>query len=96
MDINSGFSVVTVTLEDREGGELFVYSDDLPGLILSGTEREAVCECIIPAIEAIYRHQGIEVSVHTDTRPADALNLKSPRKVDMHVQRFIVEVKRAA
>ncbi len=90
-------TVVTVTLEDREDGGLFVYSDDLPGLILSGRDKHAICECIAPAIEAILSHKGFqEISVRSTLSLSEALKLESPRKVDMHVQRFIVEFKLAA
>lgn len=70
---NHDFSVVSVTMEDREDGGLFVYSEDLPGLILSGPDKDAICNCIAPAIEAIFRHKGYSyVSVHefqTDAVP---------------------------
>lgn len=90
------FEVVTVILQDRDDDGLFVYSDDLPGLILAGKDKHAVCECIAPAIKALYEHQGLQVEVRSEVPFADALATKSPRKVDMHVQRFIVELKRAA
>ena len=90
-------TIVTVTLEDRDDGGLFVFSNDLPGLILSGPDKNAICDCIIPAIQAIFEHKGFgEVHVHTETPISDALKLASPRNVDMHVQRFIVEFKKAA
>lgn len=90
------FEVVTVILTDREDDGLFVHSDDLPGLILSGKDKHAVCECIPPAIQALYEQRGIMVDVRGEVPFSSALELKSPRKVDMHVQRFIVEFKRAA
>jgi hypothetical protein len=89
-------TIVTVTLEDREDGGLLVYSDELPGLILSGSNQHAVCECIAPAIQALFEHKGYSVSVYSETPIKDVLKLASPRNVDMHVQRFIVEYKLAA
>jgi hypothetical protein len=90
-------TIVTVTLEDKAEGGLFVYSDDLPGLILSGPDAQHICDCIIPAIEAIFRHKGFaDVHVHSEKPLRDVLKLASPRSVDMHVQRFIVEFKHAA
>lgn len=88
--------VVTVILTDRGDGGLFVHSDDLPGLILAGTDKHAVCDCIPPAIAALYEHAGITVSVRSETPFEETLKLKSPRAVDMHVQRFLVEFKQAA
>lgn len=49
-------SKVAIFLDDREEGGLFVYSDDVPGLILSGSDKEAVGRCIVPAIEALRAH----------------------------------------
>lgn len=90
-------TVVTVTLTDREDGGLRVSSEELPGLILSGADRDSVCECIVPAIQAIFQYKGCaEVHVQAETPLSDVLKLASPRNVDMHVQRFIVEFKKAA
>lgn len=90
-------TIVTVTLTDREGGGLRVNSEELPGLILSGADKHDVCECIVPAIAAIFSHKGYaDVHVQAETPLAEVLKLASPRNVDMHVQRFIVEFKKAA
>ena len=51
-------TIVTVTMEDRGDGGLRVYSDDLPGLILSGADRTAVASKIAPAIQALFEHKG--------------------------------------
>lgn len=48
---------VTITLEDREDGGLRVYSDDLPGLILSHSDRTKVGSDIVPAIDALIAHR---------------------------------------
>lgn len=79
-------AVLTVTLLDREDGGLRVFSRDLPGLILSGPDRDAICNAIIPAMKAILTHKGIEAD---DIRPAVALPIviqrPSPRDVDASV-----------
>ena len=92
------YAVVCVTLEDRDDGGLLVYSDDLPGLILSGPDKHAVCGCIAPAIQALFEHKGLgPVSgVHSAKPLSEVLRLRSPRNVDMHVQQFVVEFKQAA
>jgi hypothetical protein len=41
---------VTVTIEQREDGGLFVYSDDVPGFVLSHLDAHAVLADIEPAL----------------------------------------------
>ncbi len=53
-------TIVTVTLTDREDGGLRVYSDDLPGLILSGSDRHEVVRKIVPAIQALFEYKGFK------------------------------------
>lgn len=92
-------TVVTVILEDREDGGLQVYSDDLPGLILSGSDRVRVAGAIIPAIEAIFTHKGFGNVTVRPTRPIrEVLRAKSPRDMDVHVhhEQFVVELPDAA
>lgn len=91
-------AVVTVTLEDRPDGGLRVSSENLPGLILSTRERERAADLIVPAIQAIFRHRGKEVTVHPAREPRDLLRQASPRDVDVHVKReqYVVEVLQAA
>ncbi len=91
-----GLTVVTVTLLDREDGGLRVFSNDLPGLILSGADRDKVCGLIAPAIQALFNAQGVDVTVHSAMPLSEVLKAASPRDVDMHVQQFVVEVKAAA
>ncbi len=43
---------VTVTIEQREDGGLFVYSDDVPGFVLSHLNAHAVLADIEPALSA--------------------------------------------
>ena len=93
------FAVVTVTIEDREDAGLRVYSDDLPGLILSGSNKDAVFQNIAPAIRALFERKGLlDVTVHATRSLDDVLKNSSPRAVDMHVQheQFVVEMAEAA
>ncbi len=47
---------ITLTLEPREDGGLRVYSDDVPGLILSNKHQLAVLYDIVPALMTILEH----------------------------------------
>lgn len=49
---------VTLRLDYREDGGLRVSSPDMPGLILSGEDRDAVMRQVIPAIDAIREHSS--------------------------------------
>jgi hypothetical protein len=91
-------TVVTVTLTDREDGGLQVHSDDLPGLILSGSDKSKVAAAIIPAIRAIFKHKGMDVGVLPTKPIAEVLRSKSPRDMDLHVQheQFVIELPEAA
>lgn len=44
---------VSVIFERRPDGGLRAYSDDVPGLVLSGHDANAVFEDVIPAIEVL-------------------------------------------
>lgn len=44
---------VSIVLEDRPDGGLLVYSDDAPGLALSGTDPDEVMADILPAIRVL-------------------------------------------
>lgn len=54
---------VTVTFERRQGGGLRAYSSDVPGLMLSGDDSEAVFEDVIPALETLCKH-NLKLNVH--------------------------------
>ena len=47
---------IVVTYERRHDGGLRVYSDDVPGFLLSHTDWEAVLNDVIPALEGILSH----------------------------------------
>jgi hypothetical protein len=97
--MQSHLTIVTVTVEDRGDGGLRVYSDDLPGLILSGADRTAVASKIAPAIQALFEHKGFRsVTVRAAQPLRVVLQQTSPRDMDMHVQdeQFVVELSEAA
>jgi hypothetical protein len=95
--MTSDLTLVTVTLEDRPGGGLRAYSDDLPGLMLSGPSADSVVAKIIPAIEALFDHQGFRGAKVRPTRPiGEVLQLNGARQVDVHVTTYVVELPRAA
>lgn len=100
------FIILTVTLVDRDDGGLSVSSDDLPGLIMSGSDKDKVAKAIAPAIRAIFEHRGFRnVVVHHGTPPSEILKKESPRNLDVHVEhsstgvqteQFVVELSAAA
>lgn len=53
---------ITVFLESRPDGGIRVWSDDLPGLILSGRDRTKVIADIEPAAIALLKYKGVDVS----------------------------------
>jgi hypothetical protein len=77
-----------------------VYSADLPGLILSGSDREVVAAKIVPAIRALFEYHGIRDVKITATKPInEVLEGASPRNMDLHIdmnpplrQVFVVEI----
>jgi hypothetical protein len=69
------FIVVSVTLSGRDDGGLNVSSDELPGLILSGSNRETIAAAIAPTIVAIFEHRGFRnILVHRGTPVAAILS----------------------
>ena len=57
---------ITVYIADREDGGIRVWSDDLPGLILSGKNRVGVLADIGPAVKAIRAYKGLTDEVQID------------------------------
>jgi hypothetical protein len=83
----TAFSVVTVTLEDRADGGLRVFSEDLPGLILSGPDKTEVCSAIAPAIKALLEFGGTMVKAVEPSQPIrEVIRQALPRDLDMHVK----------
>lgn len=54
---HSALPRIQITLERREDGGLRVYSNDLPGLVLSGPDADQVGSDIWPAIRELWRQQ---------------------------------------
>ena len=55
---------VVVTFERREDGGLRVYSDDVPGFVLSHSDPMAVLGDVKPALERILSHMhGVPMEV---------------------------------
>jgi hypothetical protein len=65
---------VTVTIERREDGGLYVYSDDLPGFVLSHLDAHAVLADIEPALSVFLSHKfGGEVTIKPSIGLREAL-----------------------
>lgn len=100
------FIVLSVTLAGREDGGLNVSSQDLPGLILSGSNREQIAGAIAPTIKAILERRGFrEVRVHHGTPLTEASKPEAAQDVDVDVhvahtgiqtEQFVVEVETLA
>lgn len=52
--------IIKVNIENRSDGGMRIWSDDLPGLMLSGRNRTAIIANIEPAARAILMRKGIE------------------------------------
>jgi hypothetical protein len=65
------YTKVVIVFERREDGGLRVYSDDLPGLVLSHSNPDAVLADVKPAIEGIMSamyHANVTAEIIGDTR----------------------------
>jgi hypothetical protein len=49
---------IKVIIEPRDDGGICVYSDDLPGLVLSGKNRIGILADIEPAVRVLLEHNG--------------------------------------
>jgi hypothetical protein len=49
----SKYAKIVLVFERREDGGLRVYSDEVPGLVLSGSDPDAVLADVKPALEGI-------------------------------------------
>jgi hypothetical protein len=53
---------VSVVFQRRDDGGLQVYSDEVPGFVLSGADAHAVFADVIPALTFIFEHnKGLKV-----------------------------------
>jgi len=96
-------TIVTVTLEDRDDGGLRIFSDDLPGLIMSVKNRDGIEAKIVKAIEILFDYKGYKgVRVRSTIPIQSVMQQEGPHDVDMHVQherrqeQFVVELPAAA
>ena len=55
--------VIAVTFEEIEHGLYVTRCDKLPGLALAGPDRTALVRSIPRAIEMLYEHSGLSVTV---------------------------------
>jgi hypothetical protein len=106
--MSDAITTVCVSLEDREDGGLRVFSDELPGLILSGQDKMALMKKIAPAITALFKAaKGWDVRVRPAKPLSEILDGKNPQTLDMHVHKsesgmyihtkvFVVEFQQAA
>ncbi len=59
-----GISIICIVTEDRDDGGLRIHSPDVPGLHLSGANRDAVMRDVIPAIKHLFKaNNGVDVEV---------------------------------
>lgn len=104
MTLNN-ITVVNVDITEREDGGIRVSSRDLPGLLLSGDNKEAIISSIAGAIEAIFEHRGY-MNIKVDmARPVnEIMNGGTPQDVDVcvnheqinHFEQFVVAMDLAA
>lgn len=91
------FATITVSLEDREDGGARVCSADLPGLILSSPDRRKVIEAIVPTMTTLLGKLGFQdIEVHPSKTVQEILDGGNPQDVDVHIQQFVVEYRKAA
>lgn len=61
--MNFDCTFARIQLDERDG-HIHAYSDDVPGLNICGTDKEAVLRDVIRGIEFLYREvRGMKVSV---------------------------------
>lgn len=84
--------ILTVLVEDRNDGGLRVRSDDLPGLGISGADKQRVLELIAPTIKRLLESQGLKrVQVQPVNKTLrDVLRKPSPREMDLSISSDLV------
>jgi hypothetical protein len=79
-------SLVDVKSLNRRDGGLYVYSDALPELILSGPNTDEVCAWIESAMRTIFAQHGHTVTAITASkRIVSTMELPSLRNLDFKV-----------
>lgn len=87
---------VTVCFEPRDDGGLRVYSDDVPGLVLSSTDVDGVIEDVPTALSVILSDRfGAEIAVEPLGNIREALENNGivPRKDFMRGPREYVAIR---
>lgn len=60
---------VTVTIEPREDGGLRVYSDEVPGLVLSHSDPDAIMRDVLPALRILLSDGEFHSTLQQGERP---------------------------
>lgn len=71
--MSKGLFKVVVCFERRPDGGLRVYSDDVPGLVLSHTDVDGVLEDVVGALKVILSHR---FSADVDVQPLPGIREK--------------------
>ena len=58
--------IITVQIENMSDESIRIYSDDLPGLILSGKNKTAILASIEPAIKTILKAKNEDTNIRID------------------------------
>lgn len=97
MDEDGHYWAIPVTLNDRADGGVSVTCEDLPGLILSGPDREAVLASLPAAITMLLEYKGYKALKVVHEEPVDVLSKRPlPQDVNMKVHTYVVVYRLAA
>jgi hypothetical protein len=86
---------ISVRVSGREDGGLRVTSDDVPGLLLSGADRQRVWNLVGPTVIGLLkanRGMAVEAVFYPSTSPQTGEN----HSVDVHVKHFVLQLRQAA
>ena len=93
MDVGIAKLNVTVTVTGRPDGGIRVTSDDVPGLLLSGSDRQRIWSVVGPGVESLLRaNRGLDVVRVTGPMTPPAAD----GDVAMRVEHLVVEYRAAA
>lgn len=83
---------ITVQVSDREDGGVRVLSEDVPGLMLGGSDRQRIWNLVGPAVQYLLGvNKGLDV-----VRVSGPMTAPPAGDVAMHVEHLTVEYRRAA
>lgn len=72
-------AIIRIVCEERGDGGVRVSSPDVPGLYLSGADRNAVFAEVGPAIQVLFKaNHGIDVEWHPVVPSVDSMLTPSP------------------